>query len=77
MADFAAELGVSHAQILKGTGLEQQQLLDPNMLVTGQQELQLIRNLVETFSQRPSLGLEVGQRYHFTTFGSLGLGLIS
>lgn len=77
MADFAAELGVSHAQILKGTGLEQQQLLDPNMLVTGQQEFQLIRNLVETFSQRPSLGLEVGQRYHFTTFGSLGLGLIS
>lgn len=77
MADFASELGVSHAQILKGTGLEQQQLLDPNMLVTGQQEFQLIRNLVETFSQRPSLGLEVGQRYHFTTFGSLGLGLIS
>ncbi|VXA54431.1 conserved hypothetical protein [Acinetobacter proteolyticus] len=77
MADFAAELGMSEIQILKGTGLEQQQLLDPNMLVTGQQELQLIRNLVETFSHRPLLGLEVGQRYHFTTFGSLGLGLIS
>ncbi|CAM4136420.1 hypothetical protein F901_02973 [Acinetobacter dispersus] len=77
MADFASELGVSHIQILKGTGLEQQQLLDPKMLVTALQELQLIRNLVETFSQRPSLGLEVGQRYHFTTFGSLGLGLIS
>lgn len=77
MADFASELGVSHAQILKGTGLEQQQLLDPNMLVTGQQELQLIGNLVEKFSYRSLLGLEVGQRYHFTTFGSLGLGLIS
>lgn len=77
MADFASELGVSHALILKGTGLEQQQLLDPKMLVTALQELQLIRNLVETFSQRPLLGLEVGQRYHFTTFGSLGLGLIS
>ncbi|GMA12330.1 AraC family transcriptional regulator [Acinetobacter gyllenbergii] len=77
MADFASELGVSHAQILKGTGLEQQQLLDPNMLVTGQQELQLIGNLVEKFGQRPSLGLAVGQRYHFTAFGCLGLGLIS
>ncbi|ENU91553.1 hypothetical protein F971_02645 [Acinetobacter vivianii] len=77
MADFAAELGVSHHQILKGTGLEQQQLLDPNTLVTGQQELQLIRNLVEKFGQRPLLGLEIGTRYHFTTFGSLGLALIS
>lgn len=77
MADFAAELGVSHQQILKGTGLEQQQLLDPNTLVTGQQELQLIRNLVEKFGQRPLLGLEIGTRYHFTTFGSLGLALIS
>ncbi|MBJ8482018.1 AraC family transcriptional regulator [Acinetobacter vivianii] len=77
MADFAAELGVNHQQILKGTGLEQQQLLDPNTLVTGQQELQLIRNLVEKFGQRPLLGLEIGTRYHFTTFGSLGLALIS
>ncbi|OEC90612.1 AraC family transcriptional regulator [Acinetobacter sp. YK3] len=77
MADFAAEFGVSHQQILKGTGLEQQQLLDPNTLVTGQQELQLIRNLVEKFEQRPLLGLEIGTRYHFTTFGSLGLALIS
>jgi AraC-like DNA-binding protein len=77
MADFAAEFGVSHQQILKGTGLEQQQLLDPNTLVTGQQELQLIRNLVEKFGQRPLLGLEIGTRYHFTTFGSLGLALIS
>ncbi|ENX22614.1 hypothetical protein F892_01856 [Acinetobacter vivianii] len=77
MADFAAELGVNHHQILKGTGLEQQQLLDPNTLVTGQQELQLIRNLVEKFGQRPLLGLEIGTRYHFTTFGSLGLALIS
>jgi AraC-like DNA-binding protein len=77
MADFAAEFGVSHQQILKGTGLEQQQLLDPNTLVTGQQELQLIRNLVEKLGQRPLLGLEIGTRYHFTTFGSLGLALIS
>ncbi|MBJ9955649.1 AraC family transcriptional regulator [Acinetobacter courvalinii] len=77
MADFAAELGTSHSQILTGTGIEQHQLLDPNMLVTGQQELQLIRNLVELFGHRPLLGLEIGTRYHFTTFGSLGLALIS
>ncbi|ENX34169.1 hypothetical protein F889_02833 [Acinetobacter colistiniresistens] len=77
MADFAVERGLSYEQILKNTGLVQQQLLNPNMLVTGQQELQLIRNLVEQFSERPALGLEVGSCYHFTTFGSLGLALIS
>jgi hypothetical protein len=47
MADFAVESGISYQTILQGTGLSQQQLLDPNMVVTGHQELQLIHNLVE------------------------------
>ncbi|MFH4122275.1 AraC family transcriptional regulator ligand-binding domain-containing protein, partial [Acinetobacter baumannii] len=55
----------------------QQQLLDPNMVVTGHQELQLIHNLVEQLGDRPTLGLEVGTRYHFTTFGPLGMALMS
>ncbi len=77
MADFAVESGVSYQTILKGTGLSQQQLLDPNMVVTGHQELQLIQNLVEQLGDRPTLGLEVGTRYHFTTFGPLGMALMS
>ncbi|WP_336039078.1 AraC family transcriptional regulator [Acinetobacter calcoaceticus] len=77
MADFAAETGVSYQTILKDTGINQQQLLDPNMVVSGQQELQLIHNLVEQFVDRPTLGLEVGARYHFTTFGPLGMALMS
>ncbi|WP_447507733.1 AraC family transcriptional regulator [Acinetobacter lactucae] len=77
MADFAVESGISYQTILKGTGLSQQQLLDPNMVVTGHQELQLIQNLVEQLGDRSTLGLEVGTRYHFTTFGPLGMALIS
>ncbi|WP_087089415.1 AraC family transcriptional regulator [Acinetobacter pittii] len=77
MADFAVESGISYQTILKGTGLSQQQLLDPNMVVTGHQELQLIQNLVEQLGDRPTLGLEVGTRYHFTTFGPLGMALMS
>lgn len=77
MADFAMESGISYETILKGTGLSQQQLLDPNMVVTGHQELQLIHNLVEQLGDRPTLGLEVGTRYHFTTFGPLGMALMS
>jgi len=77
MADFAVEAGASYQTILDGTGLSQQQLLDPNMVVSGQQELQLIHNLVAQFPDRPVLGLEVGTRYHFTTFGPLGMALMS
>ncbi|MBJ9720976.1 AraC family transcriptional regulator [Acinetobacter calcoaceticus] len=77
MADFAVESGVSYQAILKGTGISQQQLLDPQMVVAGHQELQLIHNLVELFADRPVLGLEVGARYHFTTFGPLGMALMS
>lgn len=77
MADFAVESGVSYQAILKGTGISQQQLLDPQMVVAGHQELQLIHNLVELFADRPTLGLEVGARYHFTTFGPLGMALMS
>ncbi|MCH7337220.1 AraC family transcriptional regulator [Acinetobacter sp. NIPH 2699] len=77
MADFAAELGVDYQVILKGTDLDQQHLLDPNMAVSAQQELQVIRNLVEQCGERTALGLDVGTRYHFTTFGSLGLALMS
>ncbi|MFX4880098.1 AraC family transcriptional regulator ligand-binding domain-containing protein, partial [Acinetobacter baumannii] len=39
--------------------------------------LQLIHNLVEQLGDRPTLGLEVGTRYHFTTFGPLGMALMS
>lgn len=77
MADFALESGISYQTILQGTGLSQRQLLDPNMVVTGHQELQLIHNLVEQLGDRPTLGLEVGTRYHFTTFGPLGMALMS
>ncbi|MFH3651323.1 AraC family transcriptional regulator ligand-binding domain-containing protein, partial [Acinetobacter baumannii] len=77
MADFAMESGISYQTILQGTGLSQQQLLDPNMVVTGHQELQLMHNLVEQLGDRPTLGLEVGTRYHFTTFAPLGMALMS
>lgn len=77
MADFAIEKGVPRAVILKGTALTESQLLDPNLLVSGHQELQLIRNLVEQLGDHAGLGLEVGSRYHFTTFGAFGIALVS
>lgn len=77
MTDYATTQGISQQSMLKGTGLTEAQLLDANMLVSGHQELQLVRNLVEHLGDRPGLGLVVGARYHFTTFGAFGIALVS
>jgi len=77
MTEFAVEQGVTRAQILADTELTETQLLDPSMVVSGQQELQVMRNLVQHLGHRPALGIEVGARYHFTTFGVLGMAIVS
>lgn len=65
MADFAMESGISYQTILQGTGLSQQQLLDPNMVVTGHQELQLIHNLVEQLGRQTDIRLRGGHTLSF------------
>ncbi len=77
MAAFAVEQGVAMSVVLAGTDLQEDELIDPAMVVTGQQELRLIRNLVASLPQIPALGLQVGARYHFTTFGVLGFAIVS
>ncbi len=77
MTEFAVEQGITRAQMLADTDLTETQLLDPAMVVTGQQELQVIRNLLRHLGHRPALGVAVGARYHFTTFGVLGLAIVS
>jgi AraC-like DNA-binding protein len=76
-----AELGVAHGlaidAVLAGTDVDAQQLGDPDHLVSGEQELRLIRNLVNDLGDPPGLGIEAGQRYHFTAFGVLGFAIIS
>lgn len=77
MAELAADHGMPIDACLAGTGVPQHSLADPAALVTAEQELRLIRNLVERLGDRPALGLEAGRRYHFTAFGTLGLAMIS
>lgn len=77
MAEFATEHGVLISDVLAGTGLQETELNDPQMIVTGQQELQLIRNLIARLPHIPALGLQIGARYHFTTFGVLGFAIVS
>lgn len=77
MTGFAVEQGITISDALAGTGLKESELADPLMVVTGQQELRLIRNLIARLAHIPDLGLKVGALYHFTTFGVLGFAIVS
>lgn len=77
LAELAAEHGLPPAQALAGTGVTENQLQDPNALIRAEQELRLIHNIVAKLDHVPGLGIEAGQRYHFTAFGSLGFAMVS
>lgn len=77
MAELAADHGMALPASLMGTGVTQQDLDDPSVIVTAQQELRMIRNLVENLQHVPALGMLAGSRYHFTAFGSLGFAIVS
>lgn len=75
--DFGSERGLSSAKLLAGSGLSQAQLADPNVQLTASQELHVAKNLLRLLNFPDGLGLQVGLRYHFSTFGMWGYGLIS
>ena len=77
MAEFAADHGLPMRRSLAGTGVREAQLADPSVLISGEQELRAIRNVVESLGQMPALGLQAGTRYHFTAFGVLGFAIVS
>ncbi|MBA5688262.1 AraC family transcriptional regulator [Rugamonas apoptosis] len=76
-----AELGVSHGlslgQCLAGSGVRQGDLENPSAVVSAEQELRLIRNLLAYLKDVPALGVIAGMRYHYTTFGMLGFAMVT
>jgi AraC-like DNA-binding protein len=77
LTEFGIDHGVPAHVLLAGAGVSEAQLADPTCTVSGRQELQLMRNLVERLGDVPALGIEAGRRYHFTAFGALGLAIAS
>ena len=77
LSELAIELGTTADFLLSGSGLSKDQLAESELLISAQQELQVIRNLVSTSSQKPALGIIAGTRYHFTVFGALGFAIVS
>ncbi len=76
MTQLGTDYGLSARTCLAGTDVQEKDLADPAVVVSGAQELRLIHNLVEHLGHIPGLGIEAGKRYHFTTFGALGLAIV-
>lgn len=77
LLDFAGEHGVPRTQVLRGVGVPPETVSDPSALVRAADELTALRNLAQALAGRPAWGLELGQRYHVTSFGILGYALLS
>jgi AraC-like DNA-binding protein len=76
-AEMAVEQGMSLRDCLAGTGVRASQLSDADALVSGQQELRLIRNVVSRLGQRGALGIAAGMRYRVGAYGALGFAIVS
>ncbi|RZS43494.1 AraC family transcriptional regulator [Herbihabitans rhizosphaerae] len=77
LTELAGEHGVPARVCLRGTGITEAMLRDPNSEIVARQELRLLENLVAELGHVPALGLTAGQRYHATTHGVWGFAVIS
>ncbi|WP_440899053.1 AraC family transcriptional regulator [Actinosynnema sp.] len=71
---FGVERGLAETDQLAGTGLVAADLVAPDGEVSAHQELRVVRALAEAL---PDAGVELGGRYHATTFGVLGFAFLS
>lgn len=77
MADHAVECGFSREEVLASTGMSPEALDSSATLVDARQEITATRNFLSLMNDRPGLGLEVGRKFHITTYGLFGFALLS
>ncbi|MAA74755.1 MAG: AraC family transcriptional regulator [Salinisphaeraceae bacterium] len=75
MLNFAASHGVDSDSCLLGTGIDTATLHESEALITRDQEMRLIENLMLSLPGVSALGLKVGFRYSVSTFGVLGFAI--
>ena len=75
MLNFAASLGVDKDTCLLGTGISDAELQDGEALITRDQEMRLIENLILALPDTPALGFKLGMHYNVATFGVWGFAL--
>lgn len=77
LTQFAVDRGVMREACLCDTDISLAALGDPQTEISAAQELQLVRNLLSALGHAPALGLDVGLRYHLSTYGIWGFALLS
>ncbi|WP_116042532.1 AraC family transcriptional regulator [Amycolatopsis palatopharyngis] len=77
MSEFAGQRGVPVAELLRGSGLREADLVDPELQVDARQELDVVRALVAALGDDSATAVDLGRRYHLTTFGIFGFACIS
>lgn len=77
LVEFGKECGLATNKLLARTELSLAQLANPNVELSAAQELCVVGNLLRMLKSPAGLGLQVGLRYHFSTYGMWGYGLIS
>lgn len=75
MVNFAARYGVDAETCLQGTDIDDALLHDSEALITREQEMRLVENLMLALPDVPALGFELGMQYNISTFGIWGFAL--
>lgn len=77
LVDAARDRGFGPDACLEGTGITEADLTAPDAVITGVQELRVVRNLLALTKDPAGLGIEVGTRYQLASAGILGFALLS
>lgn len=75
MINFAASHGIAKDICLDGTAISSEDLQDGEALITREQEIRLIENLIRALPEVPGLGFKLGLQYNVATFGVWGFAL--
>lgn len=75
MINFAASYGIDVSTCLLGTNISRDDLLNGEALITREQEIRLIENLMLALPDIPALGFKLGLQYNVATFGVWGFAL--
>lgn len=74
--NYGVELGMSHADVLKGSGVSQDKLFTPEQTIEDSQELRVLQNIVKWSGQPKLVGIELSKRYPLTCYGTFGYGIL-
>jgi AraC-like DNA-binding protein len=74
---YGDELGTNVDLLLQGSGLVSSQLTAHDEQVEDKQELHVLKNLMMNSTCPFKVGMELGSRYHLTSYGIMGYALLA